>query len=115
QRKLELSPQLWFPMKVQQEGEISRTYIEVPQLPIDKIRYSLTGSWKQKVPRMNIAMHNRQGSAFKEPQPWLKRRVEYSFQHQSIRDGKILLQIINQTWNVSGDVFNHRAEIRFGV
>jgi hypothetical protein len=52
-------------MQRQQEGDISKSYIKVPELPIDKVRCAFSRSRKQKVPWMSIAMHDCQRSAFK--------------------------------------------------
>src|SRR3954453_7444743 len=109
QRQLQLLSSGAVPMQSNHERQIACSYVEMPKLPVDEIRFSLPRPRKQKIPCVSVAVDDGQRALVQEAQPGPKRGVEHLFEHKSIFEREILAEIFNEPRQVSPEAGNHIA------
>jgi hypothetical protein len=64
---------------------------------------------------MSIAVDNRERAWIHEPEPWLKRGIEYCFEHLAIGQREIVSELVKESGQMIPEAMDHRPEFRFRV
>src|ERR1051326_4503555 len=61
---------------------------------------------------MSIAVDNRERAWIHEPEPWLKRGIEYCFEHLAIGQREIVSELVKESGQMIPEAMDHRPEFR---
>ena len=78
-------------MQTEQKCEIAGRDVQMPELPIDKVRHAVLRPGKQKVQIVSVAVDDGERVSIQQPEPWLKRGIEHRFEHTAIGERELAL------------------------